>query len=112
MRVKVVDRPGGRTAKAEADDAIAQETHATRAGLRRAAEAGDVHAVPARLSAVPALVALAVLAYRRRSLALAVWVALGVTIFVAAPHWRVAGDLEGPYVQGRDWPLVLVSSSL
>ncbi len=55
--------------------------------------------------AVPALVALAVLAYRRRSLALAVWVALGVTIFVAAPHWRVAGDLEGSYVQGRDWPL-------
>ncbi|MGU3360053.1 LarC family nickel insertion protein [Methylobacterium sp. M6A4_1b] len=39
VRVKVVDRPGGRTAKAEADDAVAQETHATRAGLRRAAEA-------------------------------------------------------------------------
>ncbi|KQP42952.1 hypothetical protein ASF49_03865 [Methylobacterium sp. Leaf104] len=39
VRVKVVDRPGGRTAKAEADDAVPQETHATRAGLRRAAEA-------------------------------------------------------------------------
>lgn len=39
VRVKVVDRPGGRTAKAEADDAVAHETHATRAGLRRAAEA-------------------------------------------------------------------------
>ncbi|KQO67048.1 LarC family nickel insertion protein [Methylobacterium sp. Leaf89] len=39
VRVKVVDRPSGRTAKAEADDAVAQETHATRAGLRRAAEA-------------------------------------------------------------------------
>jgi len=39
VRVKVVDRPGGRTAKAEADDAVAQDGHATRAGLRRAAEA-------------------------------------------------------------------------
>ena len=39
VRVKVVDRPGGRTAKAEADDAVAPENHATRASLRRAAEA-------------------------------------------------------------------------
>ncbi|KQQ32086.1 hypothetical protein ASF58_11145 [Methylobacterium sp. Leaf125] len=39
VRVKVVDRPGGRTAKAEADDAVARENHATRASLRRAAEA-------------------------------------------------------------------------
>jgi uncharacterized protein (TIGR00299 family) protein len=38
VRVKVVDRPGGRTAKAEADDAVARENHATRASLRRAAE--------------------------------------------------------------------------
>lgn len=38
VRVKVVDRPGGRTAKAEADDALAHETHGERASLRRAAE--------------------------------------------------------------------------
>lgn len=38
VRVKVVDRPGGRTAKAEADDALAHETHGERAALRRAAE--------------------------------------------------------------------------
>ncbi len=38
VRVKRVDRPGGRTAKAEADDAMAQETHARRATLRQRAE--------------------------------------------------------------------------
>lgn len=38
VRVKVVDRPGGRTAKAEADDALTHETHSERAALRRAAE--------------------------------------------------------------------------
>jgi pyridinium-3,5-bisthiocarboxylic acid mononucleotide nickel chelatase len=36
--VKVVDRPGGRTAKAEADDARDQPGHAARAALRREAE--------------------------------------------------------------------------
>lgn len=38
VRVKVVERPGGRTAKAEADDALAHDTHAERAALRREAE--------------------------------------------------------------------------
>lgn len=38
VRVKVVDRPGGRTAKAEADDALDHAGHATRAALRREAE--------------------------------------------------------------------------
>ncbi len=38
VRVKTVDRPGGRTAKAEADDALAHATHATRAAVRREAE--------------------------------------------------------------------------
>ena len=38
VRVKTVERPGGRTAKAESDDALAQETHAARAALRRDAE--------------------------------------------------------------------------
>ena len=40
VRVKCVDRPGGRTAKAEADDVahLADATHAARAELRRAAE--------------------------------------------------------------------------
>ncbi|MCJ2135289.1 LarC family nickel insertion protein [Methylobacterium sp. J-026] len=38
VRVKVVDRPGGRTAKAEADDAQDQAGHAARATLRREAE--------------------------------------------------------------------------
>jgi pyridinium-3,5-bisthiocarboxylic acid mononucleotide nickel chelatase len=38
VRVKVVDRPGGRTAKAEADDARDQAGHAARATLRREAE--------------------------------------------------------------------------
>ncbi|MGY2051928.1 nickel pincer cofactor biosynthesis protein LarC [Methylobacterium sp. JK268] len=37
VRVKSVERPGGRTAKAEADDA-AGDTHAARAAFRRAAE--------------------------------------------------------------------------
>jgi len=39
VRVKVVDRPGGRTAKAEADDALRQAGQADRARLRREAEA-------------------------------------------------------------------------
>jgi uncharacterized protein (TIGR00299 family) protein len=38
VRVKTVERPGGRTAKAEADDALAGEDHAARARLRRTAE--------------------------------------------------------------------------
>jgi uncharacterized protein (DUF111 family) len=38
VRVKTVERPGGRTAKAEADDAMSHITHAARAGLRREAE--------------------------------------------------------------------------
>lgn len=38
VRVKVVDRPGGRTAKAEADDTLDQADHAVRARLRREAE--------------------------------------------------------------------------
>jgi len=38
VRVKVVDRPGGRTAKAEADDARDHAGHAARATLRREAE--------------------------------------------------------------------------
>ena len=38
VRVKVVDRPGGRTAKAEADDALDHAGHAARATLRREAE--------------------------------------------------------------------------
>jgi len=40
VRVKVVDRPGGRTAKAESDDVLTHDDHARRASLRsRAAEA-------------------------------------------------------------------------
>lgn len=38
IRVKSVERPGGRTAKAEADDALAEKGHAARAALRRKAE--------------------------------------------------------------------------
>ncbi len=38
LRVKSVDRPGGRTSKAEADDVLSHEGHATRARLRRTAE--------------------------------------------------------------------------
>lgn len=38
VRVKSVERPGGRTAKAEADDALTEEGHAARAALRRKAE--------------------------------------------------------------------------
>ncbi|HEY0205684.1 MAG TPA: LarC family nickel insertion protein [Acetobacteraceae bacterium] len=45
VRVKSVDRPGGRTAKAESDDVLGQDGHAARAALRREAEqavlAGD-----------------------------------------------------------------------
>ena len=40
VRVKLVDRPGGSTAKAELDDLAPTETHAGRARLRRAAEDG------------------------------------------------------------------------
>lgn len=38
LRVKTVDRPGGRTSKAEADDALGRPGHAARAELRRRAE--------------------------------------------------------------------------
>jgi uncharacterized protein (TIGR00299 family) protein len=38
VRVKSVDRPGGRTSKAEADDALPLEGHAARTRLRRQAE--------------------------------------------------------------------------
>ena len=38
VRVKVVERPGGPTAKAEADDVLTTEGHAARAALRREAE--------------------------------------------------------------------------
>ncbi len=38
VRVKSVERPGGRTAKAEADDALAHEGHAGRVALRHEAE--------------------------------------------------------------------------
>jgi uncharacterized protein (TIGR00299 family) protein len=38
VRVKAVERPGGRTAKAEADDVRALDTHGARAELRRQAE--------------------------------------------------------------------------
>ncbi|WP_395673366.1 LarC family nickel insertion protein [Inquilinus sp.] len=38
LRVKAVDRPGGRTAKAEADDVADLEGHAVRKARRRAAE--------------------------------------------------------------------------
>ncbi len=38
IRVKSVERPGGRTAKAEADDALPEDSHAARAALRRKAE--------------------------------------------------------------------------
>jgi pyridinium-3,5-bisthiocarboxylic acid mononucleotide nickel chelatase len=38
VRVKTVERPGGQTAKAEADDATALYGHAARAGLKQAAE--------------------------------------------------------------------------
>ncbi|MCJ2037307.1 LarC family nickel insertion protein [Methylobacterium sp. J-068] len=39
VRVKIVARPDGASAKAEADDALAREGHAGRAALRRTAEA-------------------------------------------------------------------------
>lgn len=38
LRVKLVSRPGGATAKAEADDVLLHEGHSRRASLRRAAE--------------------------------------------------------------------------
>jgi uncharacterized protein (TIGR00299 family) protein len=38
LRVKTVERPGGRTAKAEADDALSSEGHAARVDLRLEAE--------------------------------------------------------------------------
>jgi pyridinium-3,5-bisthiocarboxylic acid mononucleotide nickel chelatase len=38
MRVKLVDRPGGTTAKAESDDVVRHEHHARRAALRNRAE--------------------------------------------------------------------------
>jgi uncharacterized protein (TIGR00299 family) protein len=38
LRVKVVDRPGGPTAKTESDDVLSQQDHARRASLRARAE--------------------------------------------------------------------------
>jgi uncharacterized protein (TIGR00299 family) protein len=38
VRVKIVDRPGGRTAKAESDDVLRQANHDARAALRKRAE--------------------------------------------------------------------------
>lgn len=38
LRVKVVNRPGGKTAKTESDDVLGHESHANRARLRAAAE--------------------------------------------------------------------------
>jgi uncharacterized protein (DUF111 family) len=38
LRVKVVERPGGRTAKTESDDLLAHEDHHVRASLRTRAE--------------------------------------------------------------------------
>jgi uncharacterized protein (DUF111 family) len=38
LRVKVVERPGGRTAKTESDDVLAHEDHHVRASLRTRAE--------------------------------------------------------------------------
>jgi uncharacterized protein (DUF111 family) len=46
LRVKVVERPGGRTAKAESDDVLSHDDHASRAALRRRAEALALAAHP------------------------------------------------------------------
>jgi uncharacterized protein (TIGR00299 family) protein len=43
LRVKVVDRPGGATAKTESDDVLSQAGHAQRARLRFAAEQQALH---------------------------------------------------------------------
>ncbi|MBP1183989.1 LarC family nickel insertion protein [Methylobacterium sp. PvR107] len=48
VRVKVVDRPGGRTAKAEADDARDHAGHAVRAILRHEAERLALEQLPAQ----------------------------------------------------------------
>jgi pyridinium-3,5-bisthiocarboxylic acid mononucleotide nickel chelatase len=52
VRVKTAMRPGGPTAKAEADDALTREGHAERSGLRREAERialGDASAASAEI---------------------------------------------------------------
>jgi len=46
FRVKIADRPGGRTAKAESDDALPHESHARRAILRRRAESAALETEP------------------------------------------------------------------
>ena len=48
LRVKTVRRPGGDTAKTEAEDVAAERGHATRVRLRRGAEAGALDRLPAR----------------------------------------------------------------
>jgi hypothetical protein len=48
VRVKIVDRPGGRTAKAEADDARGHPGHAVRVALRREAERLALEQQPAQ----------------------------------------------------------------
>ena len=47
LRVKTVERPGGRTAKAESDDVIGHADHGFRTALRRRAEALALAAEPA-----------------------------------------------------------------
>jgi hypothetical protein len=47
FRVKIAERPGGRTAKAESDDALLLPDHARRAALRRRAEALALETGPA-----------------------------------------------------------------
>jgi hypothetical protein len=46
IRVKIVDRPGGRTAKADSDDVLAHGGHARRAALHRRAESAALGAAP------------------------------------------------------------------
>jgi uncharacterized protein (DUF111 family) len=50
LRVKISDRPDGRTAKAEADDVLSHDSHARRSALRRAAEDKALAAAFARAS--------------------------------------------------------------
>ena len=51
--------------------------------------------------AVPILLTLGVLAWRRRSILLGAWVALGAVMFHFAPHWILAPGRTG----GLGWPL-------
>lgn len=59
--------------------------------------------------AIPLLLTLAVLTYRRRSVLLGGWTVLGALMFHFAPHWRLA---PGRY-DGLGWPIAdqLVASS-